>query len=44
VLEPSTWTILGPVKPGNGPGAKQTQALYPKDLDESANVKRMFAK
>jgi hypothetical protein len=44
VLEPSTWTIVGPVKPGNGPGRQATKALGPRDLDERANVKRMFGK
>jgi len=43
IVEPSTWTIIGPVKPGNGPG-KAKKADYAKDLDEKANVKRMFGK
>jgi hypothetical protein len=43
IVEPSTWTIIGPVKPGNGPG-KAKKAGYAKDLDEKANVKRMFGK
>ena len=38
-----TWTIVGPVKPGNGPG-KAKKAAYARDLDERANVKRMFGK
>ena len=43
VVEPSTWTVVGPVKPGNGPG-KAKNASYARDLDERANVKRMFSK
>jgi hypothetical protein len=43
VVEPSTWTIVGPVKSGNGPG-KAKKAAYARDLDERANVKRMFGK
>jgi hypothetical protein len=43
VLEPSTWTAIGPVKPGNGPG-RAKKADYANDLDTTANVKRMFAK
>jgi hypothetical protein len=43
IVEPSTWTIDGPVKPGNGPG-KTKRADYAKDLEEKANVKRMFGK
>jgi hypothetical protein len=43
IVEPSTWTIVGPVKPGNGPG-KTKRAAYAKDLEEKANVKRMFGK
>jgi hypothetical protein len=44
VVEPSTWTIVGPVKPGNGPGAKGKKLDYAKDLNEKANVKRMFGR
>jgi hypothetical protein len=42
--EPSTWTIVGPVKPGNGPGGAKDRALYARDLEDKANVKRMFSK
>ncbi len=43
--EPSTWSIVGPVKKGNGPNGKaKGKGLYAKDLDEKANVKRMFGK
>jgi hypothetical protein len=44
VLEPSTWTVLGPVKPGNGPGKGPVAASrQARDLDERANVKRMYS-
>ena len=43
-VEPSTWTVVGPVKPGNGPGRAASKALDARDLDEKANVKRMFSK
>ena len=43
IVEPSTWTILGPVKQGNGP-KRSKQADYARDLEEKANVKRMFSK
>ena len=42
IVEPSTWTIVGPVKNGNGPRAKKVD--YAKDLNQKANVKRMFGK
>ena len=42
IVEPSTWTVVGPVKNGNGPRAKKVD--FAKDLDEKANVKRMFGK
>jgi hypothetical protein len=44
VVEPSTWTVIGPVKPGNGPGAKAKKLDYAKDLNDKANVKRMFGR
>ncbi len=43
VRQPSTWTVVGPVKPGNGPGRAAGHALYARDLEEKANVKRMFS-
>ena len=43
IVEPSTWTMLGPVKNGNGPN-RAKKADYAQDLDEKANVKRMFGK
>jgi hypothetical protein len=44
-LQPSTWTIIGPVKNGNGPNAKKAKtADGARDLDTRANVKRMFGK
>lgn len=42
IVEPSTWTIIGPVKNGNGPN-RTKKGAYAKDLEEKANVKRMFA-
>ena len=33
VVEPSTCTLIGPVKPGNGSG-KAKKAAYARDLDE----------
>ncbi len=44
--QPSTWSIVGPVKNGNGPSgkAKKADRDYARDLDEKANVKRMFEK
>jgi hypothetical protein len=44
IVEPSTFTILGPVKKGNGPSGKSAKAKTATDLDERANVKRMFGK
>jgi len=44
VVEPSTWTVVGPVKPGNGPGRAAAKARGARDLDDRANVKRMFSK
>ena len=44
VVEPSTWTVIGPVKPGNGPGARAKKLDYAKDLNDKANVKRMFGR
>jgi hypothetical protein len=44
VVEPSTWSIIGPVKQGNGPNTKGKKGLYAKDLDDKANTKRMFSK
>ncbi len=43
VLEPSTWTLAGPVKPGNG---NRTDAgwLGAKDLNSQHNVKRVYSK
>lgn len=43
IVEPSTWTIVGPVKNGNGPN-RAKKGDYAKDLQEKANVKRMFGK
>ena len=44
VVEPSTFTVVGPVKPGNGPGRASAKARGARDLDDRANVKRMFSK
>jgi hypothetical protein len=45
VKQPSTWTIIGPVKNGNGPNGKKAKGTgYANDLDDRANVKRMFGK
>jgi hypothetical protein len=45
VRQPSTWTIVGPVKPGNGPsGSRKDRAAYARDLEDKANVKRMFSR
>ena len=43
IIEPSTWTIVGPIKPGNGPNGKAGRGTYAKDLEDRANMKRMFA-
>jgi hypothetical protein len=44
ILQPSTWTIVGPIKPGNGPNGKANKkGNGAKDLETKANVKRMFA-
>jgi hypothetical protein len=43
VVEPSTWTVIVPVKRGNGAG-RATKAGYANGLDTTANVKRMFVK
>ena len=42
-LTPGTWTIAGPVKPGNG-NKNQKAAAYARDLDERHNVKRVYSK
>ena len=44
VLEPSTWAIVGPVKRGNGPGKAFGKGKGMRDMDEKANVKRMFGR
>jgi len=44
IVEPSTWTVIYSGKPGNGPGKKNAKGLYAKDLEERANIKRMFGK
>ena len=41
--QPSTFTIVGPVKPGNGPG-KKTAPAYARDTHERTNVNRVFSK
>ena len=43
VVQPSTWTVIGPVKNGNGPNSKVAKGKGDKDLEEKANVKRMFS-
>lgn len=44
IVEPSTWTVIYSGKPGNGPGKANAKGLYAKDLEERANIKRMFGK
>ena len=44
VLEPSTWSIVGPVKRGNGPGKAFGKSKGARDMDEKANIKRMFGR
>ena len=36
--------MIGPVKPGNGPGQGEHEALYARDLDDKANARRMLSK
>ena len=43
VLQPSTWTVIGPVKNGNGPNSKGAKGKGAKDLEEKENIKRMFS-
>lgn len=43
IQSPSTWTIAGPVKPGNG-NKNQKAAAYARDLEERHNVKRVYSK
>jgi hypothetical protein len=42
IQQPSTWTLAGPIKPGNGSRADQKN--YATDLDSQHNVKRMYSK
>lgn len=42
IQQPSTWTLAGPVKPGNG--RRADRANYATDLDERHNVKRVYSK
>jgi hypothetical protein len=42
IQQPSTWTLAGPIKPGNGSRADQRD--YATDLDSQHNVKRMYSK
>jgi hypothetical protein len=44
ILEPSTWWIAGPIKPGNGRKNGKTVRTYAFDLDERHNVKRITSK
>ena len=45
VVEPSTWTVIESGKKGNGPNrANVEKADVARDLDEQANVKRVFSK
>lgn len=45
VLTPSTWTIAGPIKNGNGnKNERRAVPSYAKDLHEQYNVKRVYAK
>ena len=44
IVEPSTWTVIYSGKPGNGPGKAGAKAAYARDLEERANIKRMFGK
>jgi hypothetical protein len=43
VLQPSTWTLAGPIKPGNGNNT-DTGSLGAKDLNSQHNVKRIYSK
>jgi hypothetical protein len=43
MLEPSTWTLAGPIKPGNG-NSTDVGWLGAKDLDPQHNVKRVYSK
>ncbi len=39
-----TWTIAGPIKPGNGNKNQRKSLDYAKDLNEKHNVKRVYSK
>ncbi len=43
ILTPGTWSLAGPVKPGNG-NKNQKAANGARDLNERQNVKRVYSK